>query len=470
MFFGIAMAEPKSKAELFRRQLNFECRGPVIGPLVAAILLLTIPLGRELTSAEAAELAHEQSLPPSETLAAPPAEPSTTTALPNEGDEPEPVSVQAPVASTFRLGIGDRLRMRFYDRYDRADLDGEYIVTDGGLVRLPRIGDFVALDKSIPDLEHDIQTAIEKRGEKFGYFSVERTQIRPFYVAGLANHPGVFAFTPGLTVLHAVALAGGIYRSAALNPADGIRENGRRTETLERLKVLLAKRARLEAQREGLNTINVPTELTAIDPIGADGLIAKEQDLLQRYLQLTKSKRSSLEDLVMRTKEEADSYVEGLKSITNRIAEHTKAFDQLRELHDRNIINQQRYLEAVVALDNAERDKQQMISNLAHTNVALERAKSDLSMLNQVEDVRISKELSDVEFEIVRTKADIEKSSKILGALHDLGGEGGVVSYRIMRRRGDGEYSFVEATERTPIEPGDVVQIERVESQTQSLN
>ena len=385
-------------------------------------------------------------------------------------DEPGPVSVRAPVASAFRLGIGDRLRMRFYDRYDRADLDGDYIVNDSGLVRLPRIGDFVALDKSISELEQNIRNAIETRGEKSGYFTVQRTQIRPFYVAGLANHPGVFSFTPGLTVLHAVSLAGGIYRSASLNPADGIREKGLRAEKLERLKVLLAKRARLEAEREGLNTIDVPSELIAVDPIGAPGLIDKEQDLLQRHLQLAKSKQSSLEDVVARTKEEADSYVEGLHSTTNRIAEHTKAFDELRELHDRNIINQQRYLEAVVALDNAERDKQQMISNLAHTKIALGRATSDLSMLKQIEDVRISKELSDVEFEIVRAKADIEKSSKIIGALRALGGEGDVVSYRIMRRRGDGDYSFVEASEKTPIEPGDVVQIERVEPQTQSLN
>jgi chromosome segregation ATPase len=214
----------------------------------------------------------------------------------------------------------------------------------------------------------------------------------------------------------------------------------------------------------------VPSDLIAIDPISAPGLIDKEQDLLQRNLQFAKSKQSSLEDVLARTKEEADSYVEGLHSTTNRIAEHTKAFDELRELHDRNIINQQRYLEAVVALDNAERDKQQMISNLAHTKIALGRATSDLSMLKQIEDVRISKELSDVEFEIVRTKADIDKSSKIIGALRAQGGEGDVVSYRIMRRRGDGEYSFVEASETTLVEPGDVVQVERVEPQTQSVN
>lgn len=436
---------------------------PLLAAVVVSCVLNSSLVGTELASAKANELANEQMVPPKEMRAAPPSAQS-------EGEEAEPMRAQAPVANAFLLGIGDLLRMRFFDRYDRADLDGEYIVNDGGLVRLPRIGDFVALDKSIPELEKSIRTAIENRGEKPGYFTIERTQIRPFYVTGLANHPGIFAFRPGMTVLHAVSLAGGIYRSTSLSPADGIREKGQQATHMERLKMLLAKRARLEAERNGLNTVDVPSELAAIDPIRAGGLIDKEQDLLQRHLELTKSKKLALEDLVTLTKEEADSYVEGLNSTTNRIAEYTKAFDELKELHNRNIINQQRYLEAVVALDNAERDKQLMISNLAHAKVALGKAKSDLSMLKQVEDVRISKELSDSDVDIARTKAEIEKSSKIIGAFRELGGESDFVIYRIMRRRGDGEYSFVEAREKTPIEPGDVVQIEAVEPQTKRLN
>ena len=47
----------------------------------------------------------------------------------------------------YRLGGGDRLRILFYDRYDRDDLNGEYFIGESGQLRLPRIGEFDARDK-----------------------------------------------------------------------------------------------------------------------------------------------------------------------------------------------------------------------------------------------------------------------------------------------------------------------------------
>ena len=44
----------------------------------------------------------------------------------------------------YRLYAGDRLKIRFLDRYDREDLNGEYVINDNGQLRLPRIGVFDA--------------------------------------------------------------------------------------------------------------------------------------------------------------------------------------------------------------------------------------------------------------------------------------------------------------------------------------
>lgn len=470
------------KTGTYNWQFHAEHPARAVGvALVAAIPFFFVPSVGEEAAAAASQTSNEEMLTAAEMREAPPApalsgeyqiaESRTPADAPIEGQRPDRVIVKAsPVVDAFRLGIGDRLRMRFYDRYDRADLDGEYLVNDNGLIRLPRIGDFVALDKSISELEQDIRITIEQLGEKPGHFTVDRTQMRPFYVAGFANHPGVFAFTPGLTVLHAVALAGGVYRSASLNPVDRIREKRLRAEKVERLKMLLSKRARLEAERGGLDRIKAPSELIAIDPVSAEALIGHEQDLLHRHSELTVSKHSAVEEIVRLTKDEAESYQEALVSTQTRIAELTRQFNDIKALRDRNIISQQRFLETVIALDNAERDRQQTISNLAHTKVNLAKAASDLSMLKQLEEVRISKEMSEVEFEIIRTKAEAENSQKVIGAFHDLGGETDAVSYRIMRRRANGEYSFIDASETTPIEPGDVVQIGRLEYQTNTLN
>ncbi len=64
-----------------------------------------------------------------------------------------------------------------------------------------------------PSLRREIRLSVENRGEKLGYFSIDIAQCRPFYVVGLANRPGSYPYLPGYTVLHAVSVAGGLYRA-----------------------------------------------------------------------------------------------------------------------------------------------------------------------------------------------------------------------------------------------------------------
>src|SRR5262249_3557342 len=121
----------------------------------------------------------------------------------------------APSPETYRLDTGDHLHVRFYDRYDRDDLNGNYVIGESGQLRLPRIGVFEARDKTAQELDRDIKKAYADKGEKLGYFSIEVIRCRPFYIVGQVNHPGPYPFIPGLTVVHALSIAGGLYRSPA---------------------------------------------------------------------------------------------------------------------------------------------------------------------------------------------------------------------------------------------------------------
>ena len=142
----------------------------------------------------------------------------------------EAKSEQTPVSESYELDSGDHLRIRFYDRYDRDDLNGEYVIGVSGEIRLPRIGVFTPRRKTVAELEQDIRQAAEKKGEKLGYFAIDVTKCRPFYVVGLVNRPGPYAFVPGLTVLHAVSLSGGLYRSPLTSIVEAAREkNSRRS-------------------------------------------------------------------------------------------------------------------------------------------------------------------------------------------------------------------------------------------------
>src|SRR5262249_42397162 len=69
----------------------------------------------------------------------------------------------APSPETYRLDTGDHLHVRFYDRYDRDDLNGNHVIGESGQLRLPRIGEFEARNKTAQELERDIKKAFANK-------------------------------------------------------------------------------------------------------------------------------------------------------------------------------------------------------------------------------------------------------------------------------------------------------------------
>ena len=113
--------------------------------------------------------------------------------------------------SAYRLGSGDRIRVNVF-RHD--DLSGEFALDDAGNFALPLIGEVNARGQTTRDLEQRIADKL-----KDGYLvdpqvSVEVMNYRPFYILGEVKQPGSYQFVNGMTVLNAVALAGGFtYRA-----------------------------------------------------------------------------------------------------------------------------------------------------------------------------------------------------------------------------------------------------------------
>ena len=136
---------------------------------------------------------------------------------------------QAPAAQgqtqsieDYQLGAGDKVRIIVYGE---DDLGGEYQVDGGGQIRLPLIGQVDAGGQSIHQLENDIKTKLDNGYLKDARVSAEVINYRPFYIIGEVNKPGEYPYVSGMTVLNAVALAGG-YTYRANDTDVYIRRNG----------------------------------------------------------------------------------------------------------------------------------------------------------------------------------------------------------------------------------------------------
>jgi protein involved in polysaccharide export with SLBB domain len=129
-----------------------------------------------------------------------------------------PAEAATPVASTvssvapdYRLGPGDKLKVAVFGV---DSLGGEFEVPGDGTISLPLIGQTRAAGLTVLQLQGRIETALKDGYVKDPHVSVQVLNYRPFYILGEVNKPGEYAYTDRLTVLNAVAEAGGFtYRA-----------------------------------------------------------------------------------------------------------------------------------------------------------------------------------------------------------------------------------------------------------------
>jgi protein involved in polysaccharide export with SLBB domain len=116
---------------------------------------------------------------------------------------------------TYKLDVGDKLRVIVFGE---TDLGGEFQVDDSGFIRLPLIGQIRAAGLGLHDFENSVTSALEEGYLKNPKVSIEVINYRPFYILGQVNKPGEYPFVNGMSVLNAVALAGGYtYRASESN-------------------------------------------------------------------------------------------------------------------------------------------------------------------------------------------------------------------------------------------------------------
>jgi polysaccharide export outer membrane protein len=117
-----------------------------------------------------------------------------------------------PPSNTYTLGPGDQVRII---TFGEDTLTGEFRVNDSGNIALPLAGPVHAAGLTSAGLETAVAAAL-RRGNLVHNPSVavEIIAYRPIYVLGEVNKPGEFAYQPGMTVVTAVAVAGGFtYRA-----------------------------------------------------------------------------------------------------------------------------------------------------------------------------------------------------------------------------------------------------------------
>jgi polysaccharide export outer membrane protein len=110
----------------------------------------------------------------------------------------------------YRLGPGDQIRVTVFNE---PELTGPFTVGAQGTIAYPLVGSIQAGGLTVPEFTTALQIALATY-LRAPSVSIEVTNYRPFFILGEVQRPGTYPYSASLTVLNAVATAGGFtYRA-----------------------------------------------------------------------------------------------------------------------------------------------------------------------------------------------------------------------------------------------------------------
>jgi len=145
----------------------------------------------------------------------------------------EPGSSLPPLPDTaigpYRLSVDDQVRII---TLGEEQLSGQFRVNDRGNIAIPLLGPIPADGLTTAELEDRIARRLKEKNVLIDpSVSVEVLGYRPIFILGQVTRPGQYPYQPGMTVLTAVAVAGGFTYRAQTDYASILRKiNGHQVE------------------------------------------------------------------------------------------------------------------------------------------------------------------------------------------------------------------------------------------------
>jgi polysaccharide export outer membrane protein/exopolysaccharide production protein ExoF len=303
--------------------------------------------------------------------------------------------------------------------------------------------------------------------------SVQIARYRPFYVVGAANHPGEYAYRPGLSVLQALSIAGGMFRLTEGGMAQ-LQRSAQTTFGEFRVLVLqsnrlTARRARLQAELDGGNEVKFPPELTQrqSDPEIA-AILRHELEAFAAYrdtLQSEIASRNELKDLLAKevvslqkkivSADQEVSMLNGeLTKVTDFVSKGLAVAPREFSLRQNGMEMQRTRLDLDTAVLRAREEIGKIDQNIIES-----RNQTRKEVLREIDDT--SSKLAEVSARI-STIGEIVKQDEATmpGIAASRPDEAASIVYTIVRREETGPREM-EASETTLVQPGDTIRVRR---------
>jgi polysaccharide export outer membrane protein len=369
------------------------------------------------------------------------------------------------VSADYRLAAGDQLTIAVYDQ---PQLSGDFIIDGGGGVLLPLAGPVSIAGLTLVEAQKLIQ-------DRFGdgvlvqpAVSLRITEFRPIFVSGNVKKPGGYRFMIGQSVKAAIAAAGGVGEplEQTLNGAvsDFITAEQHVNQLEAQQAMLLVRKARLEAQRDGKANfmLPMPVDLTrrtvdfSLVYASENEIFSRLEALYRDQIQALQSQRPRIEAEINAVSEQILKQKQHLDIVNGRLIDLEGLF--AKGLLRKDVLLNQQIEKTLV---------EGQTSNLQAQLARLQQAMGELDIkLGDVKANYLRQTLADLQDTSQRLREvdmSIGPARRLLkvkaqGTDGDFDDSEYVV--RISRIR-DGSMTTIEAAENDLLSPGDVVEVKR---------
>jgi len=384
-------------------------------------------------------------------------------------------------ANAYDLGAQDKIRIRIVEwTASRAKatnwdmLGGEYVVGADGNVVLPLLGPLPVAGITPERLAERIGEELELRYglQESLSAAVEVIEYRPVFVLGGVANPGAFPYRPGLTVLQAVSLAGGLYRGGEMAlqlQRDAITSGGDlQMLRLQRVR-LLAREARLRTELAGEPKVEMTDTLAAggVD----ENVLADENALLDARSQSLTSQTEAISRLQQLLEGELDAIQRKIGSENRLLQLSREELQSVGGLVDRGLAVSSRQREMVRIVAETESRLIDLQTLELRARQEMSRAQRDLLQIQTQHHADIVRELQDTQAQLSENAVRQTTSANVLDQVANIApaagslvadtGEAPSIAYTVLRVGCSGGWS---ASAETELQPGDTLQVSREDS------
>lgn len=378
-------------------------------------------------------------------------------------------------ATSADLETAERLSIRFQGL---AELSGDYRIGADNMVSIPVVGRIALAGLSAADLERTLSKKTASISGREAFVTVEIAEHKPVFVTGLVQRPGTAPWKPGMTVLHALTIAGSA-SSGRLDQTTGTAVSGSpevehfrlRKAVLEQ-KRNLATMSRLAAERNGASFIELPESLVAlVGPREAQRLVDEQAVLMLSRNQSIENQRAAIERAIATSRQEHSALQTQAANVRSQLDLRRSQKDKLDGLASKGWTRTDRVLDEQIRIIDLEEKGINIAVAMARVQgilAALERDRSNLidDRRTQIdtEMLKLERDIAQVEVELEQIRHSYRMATGTEINLESAGAAGlkgsdrvaPAFEYSIVRQRTAG-LETLKADQFTRVDPGDIV-------------